>query len=237
MPLVALAMGLVSLFLDPRKSKIGLGLVFAGLVVTTGLTIAFNVQESRARDRALDESKERENTTTAILLNLTEQTRPIPDLVAMLRDFGFSSQKAETATAASVSRSIDANRAYQRLLNSRTGGPSGIRVEYFPKDVDGDKVIAAMNEAGLEVVRRRPVRDEATNAVWVGDDVPVDDAKLVGFALLRAGVDVVALRRFRDGSGTKSRLIQVGADAALVGRPPLSAADVSALTLLARDPG
>ncbi len=237
MPVVAMTIGVVSLFVDPRKSKVGLGLILAGLVVTAGLTIGFNVQESRARDRALEESMQRENKTTTILLNLTEQTRPIPDLVAMLRGFGFSSQKAETATAASVSRSIDANRAYQGLLNARTSGPSGIRVEYFPKDVDGEKVIAAMKEAGLEVVQKRPVREEATNAVWVGDDVPVDDAKLVGLALLRAGVDLVAIRRFRDGSGTKSRLMQVGADAALVGSPPLSAADVSVLTLLPRDPG
>ena len=179
---------------------------------------------------------QREKNTTAILLNLTEQTREIPDLVAMIRGWGFSSQRADTATAALVSRSIDANRAYQGLLNARAGGQSGTQVEYFPKDVDGEKVIDAMKKAGLKVVEKRPVREEATNAVWVGDDVPVDDAKLVGLTLLRAGVDVVAIRRFRDGTGIKSKLIQVGADAAMVGSKPLTAADVSLLTLRPRDP-
>jgi hypothetical protein len=235
MPVVAMTIGVISLFVDPRKSRLGLGLTLSGLVATAGLTIAFNIQEGRARDKALEESKERENKTTTILLNLTEQTRPIPDLVTMLRSFGFSSERADTATAASVSRSLDADRAYQRLLSARASGQSGIRVEYFPKDVDGEKVIAAMKEAGMEVVQKRPVREEATNAVWVGDDVPVDAAKLVGLALLRAGVDLVAIRRFRDGSGAKSKLMQVGADSTLVGRPPLSAARVSGLTALTRD--
>jgi hypothetical protein len=236
MPVVAMVVGLGALFLDPKTTKFGFWVALTGLFLIAGLTIAFNLKQSQDKEKALQESTEREKKTTAILLNLTEQTRPIPDLVAMLRGFGFSSQKAETATTASVSRSIVANRAYQGLLSARTGGHSETHVEYFPKDVDGEKVIAAMKEAGLNVVEKRPVREEATNAVWVGDDVPVDDAKLVGLALLRAGVDVVAIRRFRDGGGIKSKLIQVGSDAAMVGSKPLTAADVSVLALLPRDP-
>jgi hypothetical protein len=128
--------GLISIFVDPKKNKIGLGLTVARVLVAAALTLVFNVQESRARDLALDESKQREKETAASLLKLIEQTRPIPDLVSMLRDFGFSGEKAETATAASVPRSLDANRVYQGLLATRRGGESGIRVEYFPKDVD-----------------------------------------------------------------------------------------------------
>jgi hypothetical protein len=235
LPVLAMIFAVAALFFDPKTHKIGLGVALIGLVCTTGLTIAFNMEESRDKEKALQESKQRETETRKTLDNLIEQTREIPDLVAMIRSWGVSSQKAETATFAFVSRSIDANRAYQRLLSARTGGNSGTQVEYFPKDVDGEKVIAAMKEAGLKVVEKRPVREEATNAVWVGDDVPVDDAKLVGLALLRAGVDVMAIRRFRDGSGIKSKLIQVGADAAMVGRKPLTAADVSVLNLLPRD--
>jgi hypothetical protein len=237
MPMLALVMGVVSLFVDSKKSSAGRALALAGLSITAGLTIAINLQEGSARDAALRQSQEREKKTTEILLNITQKTEQIPDLVTMLRGWGYNSQNAETATVAEVSRSVDANRAYLGLLNARRNRQSPVRVEYFPKDVDGDKVIAAIKEAGLDVVQKRPVRDEATNAVWVGDNVPLDDAKLVGLALVRAGVDLVSIRRFRDGGGAKSNLIQIGADARLLGRPPLSSLDISSLTLLPKDTG
>lgn len=231
-----MVVGLAALFIDHKTHKWGKRLAIGGLVVTALATMVLNLQEDRTKDEALSASIAREDETRAILLNLTEQTKPIPDLVAMLRDFGFSSEGAKAANTLAVARSIDANRAYQTLLKSRTGAKSETHVEYFPKDVDGDRVIAAIQEARLDVLQKRPVRQEATNAIWVGDDVPIDDAKLVSLALLRAGVDVVAVRRFRDGTGQKSGLIQVGADAALRGRIPLSVAEVMTMTLPARDP-
>lgn len=237
MPLVTMVIGIISLFVDPKQSRWGLGLTLAGLTLTTALTVGINLREEQASRRALNDSVAREKQTTAILLNLTEQTRPIPDLVAMLRGFGFSTERAQTATAASVSRSVEANRAYQGLLRAGSQKNGRIRVEYFPKDVDGEKVVAAMQEAGLRVEQKRPVRQEATNAVWVGDEVPIEAAKLVGLALARAGLELVAIRRFRDGSGPKATLIQVGADAALVGRAPLTIQDIASLTSVSRDAG
>jgi hypothetical protein len=64
------------------------------------------------------------------------------------------------------------------------------------------------------------------------------DWKLVGpalaLALARAGVNIVAIRPFKDGSGPKAKLIQVGADAALQGRKTLTPEQIANLNVLSR---
>jgi hypothetical protein len=94
-----------------------------------------------------------------------------------------------------------------------------------------------MRDAGFEVIERQAHVLQPTNAIWAGDQVPLQDVKLVGLALLRAGVNVVTVRRFHDGTGHKARLIQVGAIALLAGEPGLSPRDIESLGTLPRDPG
>ena len=234
MPLVALIGGLISLFVDAKeRGKRGL-FVFV-FFATALLTILFNVQESNRKEDEISKANKEKDETRKVLLNITEQTKEVPDLVVWLKKFGFTSDNAKVATPDMVNKAFDANALYKQFLTQATQRPSsGVRVEYFPKDVDGEKVLSAIQSAGLTVVKKSPVRDEATNSVWVGDDVPLDDWKLVSFALMRAGVNLVSIRHFQDGSGQKARLIQVGADARLTGQVPLTPSQIANMTLLSR---
>jgi hypothetical protein len=60
MPMLALVIGVVSLFVDSKKSALGRTLALAGLLITAALTVGINLQEGRARDVALRDSQERE---------------------------------------------------------------------------------------------------------------------------------------------------------------------------------
>lgn len=234
MPVLALVCGLVSLHVDPKDRR-KRWLLVGGLLATTAVTIWLNIDEGRAKALELSKSEQREQATSRILETLAVQTRPIPDLVVMLRDFGFTAERAQGATVQSVSTSLAADRAYRELVASRRNTPRpAVRVEYFPKDVDGARVIKALEDAGLEVVRKSSSRPEPSNAIWAGDQVPIDDVKVVALALMRAGVDVVSIRRFREGSGPKAQLIQIGVDAALAGRPTLTPQSVMNVTALTR---
>ena len=71
-----------------------------------------------------------------------------------------------------------------------------------------------------------------TNAIWVGDNVTLDQAKFVALTLIRAGVEIKALRRLRNGQGDRATVIEVGSDASLQSAPPLTAEDVSKLNQL-----
>ncbi len=234
MPLVALVGGLISLFVDSKdKGKRGL-FVFV-FIATALLTILFNVQESDKKDIELKNANKEKDETRRVLLNITEQTKEVPNLVLWLKKFGFTEANAKVATPDIVNKAFDANALYNQYLkqfSQRLG--SDVTVEYFPKDVDGEKVFTAIRNAGLKVVEKRPVRDEATNSIWVGDEVPTDDWKLVSFVLLRAGVNLVSIRPFRDGTGSKAKLIQVGADASLIGQVPLTSSQIATMPSLSR---
>ena len=57
----------------------------------------------------------------------------------------------------------------------------------------------------------------------------------MAYTLIRAGVQIRALRRFRNGSGPKSRLIEVGADMRVQDSPVLTVDDIERLHDLPRD--
>ena len=220
---------------DARKRWV----LLASLGLTAIVTIGLNLVDSVRRRSEVSEANHQASETRQILLNLTEATRPIPQLVTMLQRFGFTPEKAARASASEIENSFAADSAYDKLLARRQAFPattrSPIHVQYFPKDVDGDKVTSALRAAGYEVEIKRPVRDEPTNSVWAGDDVSVEDAHLVAFALTRAGVQLQSVSRFANGSGPKARLIQVGADARKLTLPVLGVEEILNLRSLARD--
>jgi len=51
--------------------------------------------------------------------------------------------------------------------------------------------------------------------------------KLIALTLMTAGVEIKAVRQFRDASGPKRRSIEIGGDASLVNASPLTLAAIS----------
>ena len=146
---------------------------------------------------------------------------------ALLRQFGWNSVNLKKAGANqySVEQSLTANLEIQQA--ARQASPESrkdITVQYFPKDVDGNKVESALMELGFTLDKRRaPLPGVPTNAIWYGSPVNIEDAKLVALTLVRAGIQIKAIRPFADYSPRRDvALIQVGGDVALLNSPAMS---------------
>jgi hypothetical protein len=144
-----------------------------------------------------------------------------------LKQFGVSRETVVRAGTDSqlVRQSLTAN---QQLQQAGSAGDRdrrrGITVEYFPKNVDGTKVEAALMELGFTVRKAPPiVRELPTNAIWFGMPVSAEDVKLVAMTLIRAGVEIKAISCVPAHLVAKRNapLIQVGADSGIVSWPAL----------------
>ena len=231
LPVIGFLVGLASLFIDSKdKKKKWIFVLF--LVITVSTTITFNFFESKKKDAALIESKKKEADLTKILLNITTNTNQIPDLVTMLMKFGYTKENAIKAEPDRVNKSIAADKLYSESLAKVNFESTGaIDIKYFPKDVDGAIVINALKDAGFKVDNKAPVNNLPTNAIWAGDDVSASEIRVVALALYRAGVDLISIKRFKDGKGPKSKLIQIGADPANLGKTPKQLNEITNLSL------
>jgi len=92
-------------------------------------------------------------------------------------------------------------------------------VAYYVKSADNGHVQAILESLSFPYTERVPVNQNVTNAIWFGDDVGLDDVKLLAGALADAKIPIRAIRQFHDGKGAKGKLIEVGADADRNGDP------------------
>jgi hypothetical protein len=104
-----------------------------------------------------------------------------------------------------------------------------LQIQYFPRftsDVNPDVVIGALHQLGASVTQKagtnQAVQSLATNCVWAGDDVTLDEARSVALALTAAGVKVRDIRQLAQGGGAHSRLIEIGSSARVEAMPVLS---------------
>ncbi len=182
------------------------------------------------RDADKQRAKAEEATRIAVKASVeAEEAKRVAEerTSALLKQFGWDSANLKKAGVDqySVQQSLTANLEIQQA--SRKASPEARRevtVQYFPKDVDENKVESALMELGFTLDKRRaPLPGVPTNAIWYGTPVSVDDAKLVALTLVRAGVQIKAIRPFADYSPRRDApLIQVGGDVALINAPPLS---------------
>jgi hypothetical protein len=231
LPLLALIVGLASLFVDPKgkgRKGVVVTLVLA-LLASCGFAIYSNWKEginADIRERRID-------TLLTTLADFRQETaKGIAGVLEKMNAWGFvgkqvSAQTMESALAAESERE---RLALQREPEARRS----ITVRYYPKDVDRDKVEGALRALGFTLQEGRPtLEDIRTNAIWFGESVPIEDVKLVAFTLIRAGVEIVTIRPFR-GTGRKPRIIEVGADVQYVGKEPLSVNEIRDATEFTR---
>jgi hypothetical protein len=115
-------------------------------------------------------------------------------------------------------------------------------VVYYNKDVDPNDVNGlplenSLQQAGFKLEKTRQGRknpDLPTNAIWTADNVPPEQAKFVAYTLMRAGVEIRAIRTF-SGTGRKPNEIEIGADRAIAERLPLTFQQIQAKQSFSRN--
>jgi hypothetical protein len=158
--------------------------------------------------------------------------------LTLLSDYGWAGGNENWL----YDNAVQANDAIQALVRSSGAEGAarrrGITLEIWTKDVDQERVRAALERLGFTMRVRAALLPDATNAVWFGEPVPLDDVKLVALALMRAGIQVrsiLPLQTFLPSHTTP--LVQAGAfrDASVC--PPYKVADVLAATAFVRGGG
>lgn len=240
LPLIALIAGVTSLYIDPKENRSGkkilLAVLLLGALGSIAIAVSDDTDSQNEKTRANIENKKLEDTVQNQSETLVAIRGNTEEIKTRLSSWGLSEDKL-----AQIKKSISADEARKTILpvlrKEQSGAPK-IQIEYFPKQVDGAIVFDALREGGFDVSTGKGKdvnKDLPTNAVWVGDSVSLDDAKFVALTLIRAGVDLKSVRRFVEGGGSKSNLIQVGTDHNLLNRPSLSVNDIQNLSSITRD--
>lgn len=229
MPIIQAALGLISVLVDPKdkKKRWILVLLIIFLVTSAIITILINRKETVKREAQL-------KTADKNYTELKADNRRLEGYVlTMLKGFGFTKPEASQEE---IVQSIEAEKNLRNLGATLATRPGAITVEYFQKDVDAEIVASELQKLGFRFKAKPPANDLPTNAIWVGNNVSINDARKVALTLIRAGVKLRSIARFYHGAGPKSLLIQVGADPAIIERPALSVSDLMSLKELKRYP-
>jgi hypothetical protein len=235
-----------------RFKRLAVGLAFI-LVVAIGMAAVAAWQWHNAdiqRKKSVAAMREAENSRLEAVNAMqeaekarveAEEARKVAEerTDTLLKQFGWESSRLSSGSPDqySVQQSLTANQDLQqaaRLAPLESRRP--VTVQYFPKDVDGKKVESALQELGFTLDKRRaPIPGIATNSIWFGKPVKIEDVKLVAFTLIRAGVQIKAIKPFAEHSPRRNAaLIQVGADASVVNRAPLSVEEIRNATGFSR---
>ena len=233
LPLLTLLIAVISLFVKPDQVKQPLDFfkrprlvaLMLLLLVSTSITVYFSYIGSSEKQVEIQKNEQ----TIAGLIDLLKEFRKetnasFQSLSSQLTSFGW--QDPESANIEDIEESMKANEYRNILSKLDSTVQKDITVQYFPKNVDGDKVVNAMEELGYTVnIGNTQVNYVETNAIWFGTSVTTEDAKLIALTLIRAGVKVKVIRPFRNSAG-RERLIQIGADAVYKNEPALTVNEI-----------
>lgn len=149
----------------------------------------------------------------------------------MLEKYGVLKGKltAENLNSTLVKQSLEANQEIQELSPTNIERRKKATVTYFLKDVDQNIVEEALRDFGFKLSIKSPIRpDLPTNNIAFGGKVAPEDAKLVAYTLIRAGIQIKALCR---SSLTNNELtIQAFGDDRLLDKPALTVEEINSST-------
>jgi hypothetical protein len=137
---------------------------------------------------------------------------------------------------AAKSKAIAANAAIKKMTENNWNREKDIEVYYYNKTIDEKKIVVGLEALGYQFQTAPPSRymdKKQTNSIWFGSDVPIKDVKVVALALIRAGIQIRAIRPYQRSSTDpdyKSNRIEVGASVDVERRPPLTVDEVVAAT-------
>lgn len=248
LPVLSFLSGILGLQSDPKTEQRKKWIVVMVLALTAFGSVIVSLQQQRsdasekkALTLALDNIQGNTIDIKSILVNVFKQNGAAPGLIQSISK--GPSLSAEGIKL--VQQSVNADDALRSLLSVvlPQNQKQPTTVVYYPKDVDpsnvnGPVLIQTFKNAGFTVQQaqggeRNP--NLATNAVWAGEDVPIDQVKFVTLTLMRAGLQIRAIRSFKsapNGAARKPGTIEIGADAQVQNLQPYSVEQVSSLTSL-----
>lgn len=103
-------------------------------------------------------------------------------------------------------------------------------LRYYPHLPDG-KIVYSLSELGF-YLHERPTDvnqlEKATNSLFYGDNVPLEDIQLVAYELVKRGVKIRQIKMSRFHDDWKSNSIEIGAESGAENLPILSLEDIQA---------
>lgn len=119
-----------------------------------------------------------------------------------------------------ITTSIQANDQLNKI--SKNYFPDkNIVINYYFKTVDDQKIKDSLKSLGFNFAQKNAalkMQTTKTNAIWYGSKVSINDGKLVALTLIRAGVELKAIRPFKANAidtHYKENVIEIGGDALL----------------------
>jgi hypothetical protein len=218
LPFISFVSGLVSLYIDPKTDHAKAWVVVLVLAASVTATGYYSFQDEKTQAANALQAQKQEQDIQKDLDRVTSY---------MQSGGGLQSNEGDSeATPAPASTQAPASVAPATAQQTTPPAAQKPIIEYFVKQGDSDTLGAALLKTGFGVVKVPGQRAENTNCIWVGDSVQLADAKSVALALVNAGVPLRAIRNFRDGSGRKANLIEIGADHALENAPLLTVDEI-----------
>ena len=159
------------------------------------------------------------------MVNFKEETNEsLSTLSLKLSSYGWLNP--EKANITEIDESIKANEYLKIYTTLNSIKQKNVDVQYFPKNVDGTKIISALKEQGFTLkIGNSQVTEIPTNSIWYGSNVKIEDAKLVALTLIRAGIKIRLISIFLDKENRKN-LIQVGAHPGFESAKPITVDEI-----------
>jgi hypothetical protein len=257
LPILSFLSGILGLQSDPKteKRKKAIVIVVLALSALGSVIVSLQQQQSDATDKSeMKETLSAQKTSLKFIQDSVDEMKGV--LLGILGKNGGAPQQIEALSKATVlgpaalkivQQSVNADDALKSITPAVTAENQShaTTVIYYPKDVDpsnvnGEVLKGVLTAAGFNVQQaqggeRNP--DLPTNAVWAGENIPIDKVKFVTLSLMRAGLQIRAIRSFRsdvNGIARKPDIIELGADARVQSSPPKTIEQVLALTTLPR---
>ena len=139
-----------------------------------------------------------------------------------------------------LNKSIAANDVIKKLSDKYTPDRN-ILIRYYYKTVDDEKIVLSLKSLGYSFEQKQPnerMTSQKTNSIWFGSNVSIKDCKIVALALMRAGIEIKAIRGFKNNTinpSFKANIIEIGGDRNLENKTPLTVSQVENATQFLRD--
>ncbi|MCV9388615.1 hypothetical protein [Reichenbachiella ulvae] len=100
-------------------------------------------------------------------------------------------------------------------------------IRYYTKDKDKNRVFNLQNYGFYIHERPSPLQSTHTsNMIHVGDSVTNQDVLLVGYQLIKSGMDIKDISFSREHAGWKSNAIEIGTDTTIMDKKPMTLKDL-----------
>jgi len=195
------------------KFQIIIAVIIVIVSIIIGIQIPALLKEKTRLEQEIKETNKKLEQAKSVLFAIN----PI------LEKYGFLEElTVDTLNSDLVKQSFEANQQIQLIL-ARAYRTRQLPVWYYSKDVNVDpvRVRNSLEEFGFNVVPQDPQRpDLPTNNIAFGKNVDPEDAKLVAYTLLRAGIEIKAICKSKTDS--RDSIIQVLSDNRLLSKPAMT---------------